>query len=365
MAATLQCLPFVMPAGLIPKPSPQGNDSRLDQMLKEGAPRSAMKVFTELDRIGRFKTGDQRHGYAYPYITTLAKELNIAPSTVRVRALPWLVAHGWITEQKVIIGGKSRTLYWCLWLLPFAPQAARDVPPPPAKKPRTRKPATEQFSTPGAHSYCYNCAPDNPYGLEESNKKTTTDVEEVVVFPASRLEEGEKPEPSEPPQLHPELAKALDHESYDDDDRAELTARLPDWIARHQVAAVIKVILEMAAARKAGKKIASLTAYAEGILKNWLIDGKPSMRHAKPPPLPEQNRTYTEDEATKRKAEARRAEAIKAAKLALWEALPELEKAAFLAEAARDPDVENVIPPMRKNFILQGAQALFEGRQQP
>jgi len=92
---------------------------RLDQLVEERAPGSALRAFRFLDKMGRRSKpdGSPRRG-AWVRTSTIAKETDQAESTVRTVAIPWLVANGWLSPRDLQIQGEDRVMFWCLWLLP-------------------------------------------------------------------------------------------------------------------------------------------------------------------------------------------------------------------------------------------------------
>jgi hypothetical protein len=385
----------ILPIGLIPKPLPaRGDPDRLRQMLLEGAPPSAMKVYLVLDELARYRTdGHGMHRAAWPKVWEICRVTGLSSPTVRVTALPWLREHGWISEQVILYKGKPRVMWWCHWLLPFdpagqVPDFGQDRLPSSEsrpKPPRKSKASHPQSLPPGpgsAEILARQTAPDSSYELERETEETTDRVnaENVVVdsAPPPGEEDGgtQADLPGEPlpaAAIDPAIAAVLEAEFPDAGDRDELAAEVAGWLTRCVVEWVVKLIKETAAARRkraaTPKPVHSLAGFAGGTLANWLRAGQPTLRAARSaasggaPAAPPVNAPSADVvEANRARAIASRAPDPRQ----LWDAADPGERAVVeaewdLANPARPPQIqERYWPGYRKLGCIE----LFAQRRQ-
>jgi hypothetical protein len=315
---------FEIPIGLAPKLLGGDAENWYEQLIFEDAPPSAQKFWVWLNKHGRYRTGDQMHRYAFGNVAEIAAEIGVASPTIRCYAIPWLVEHGWMSVQEVEVRGRTHSLWWCHWLLPFDPKGCTVDLGLGFMAPCDPPPSTRRGAENGARSAVFGAkkapktAPTNPDGLEERKQKTTTDAREVVVQ-ASLGGEGEEarhpgagpetrpepthvdqppaaPSPSPSPMLDPEIARTMERHCPDPSFRAEVEELVPSWSAK----------MRREWLRKQGRKINDLAAYAEGIFRPWKLAGRCILTGIKEAAAPMPNQPSAAQEAARKAERAER-----------------------------------------------------------
>ncbi len=369
IAEIMSRLPFIMPAGLVPKIMRNDVENWYEQLVLEDAPPSAMKFFRWLDQHGRYRTAGEMHRYAYGATKKIAGIIKAGDPTIREYAIPWLVENGWLFVEDVEVDGRKQKLWWCLWLLPFdltgrgvdmagfavdlgggmapcSPQAERK----PTRKKAARQPLRADFEPHCAENGRPKTAPTKPYGLEDNNRKTTTDREDagaaVVVVEAAPDRGGEKAAGPPPAlTLAPELAELLSEVAAPG--RPSLAAKVAEWCHRHPIDRVVRAILATIKADREGKVTKTFIAYAQGTLNIMALEGDAEIKATpvRRGPSPEEAAAAQAERLERRRTEAR-ADAINAR----WKSLSEAERTKIFSEW----DLANPRPPGMNPHVWAG-----------